>query len=162
MNKITHIAALVAGLLMGVGLSSMWPFGGHTDNMSKTTTQTVNVSEKQIKTDTITEKRVLPDGTRVETKVTSTTRNEQEKQKVKEKTEHKQGDDKATTSKWSLGLSFVPKDGDWMDMRSYTLSGVEIGRRIGSLPLWGSPALWGEVGYGLRDGQFTLGVRIEL
>lgn len=163
MNKITHIAALVTGLLIGAGLSSMWPFSQHTGNASKTSTQTVNVSEKQIKTDTITEKRVLPDGTKVQRSVTSTIRNERQNERIKEK--HKQiepmpptlGNPKnAPISRWVLGIKLVPKYGDWMDMRSYTLSGVDIGRRVGSLPLWG------EIGYSFHEGQFTLGIRYEM
>lgn len=158
MNKITHIAALVAGLLMGVGLSSMWPFSQHTGNVSKTATQTVNVSEKQIKTDTITEKRVLPDGTKVQRSVTSTTRNEQQNERIKENHKHIEPirPKNEPISKWVLGVKLVPKYGDWMDMRSYTLSGVDIGRRIGSLPLWG------EIGYSFQEGQFTLGIRYEM
>lgn len=158
MNKITHIAALVAGLLIGAGLSSMWPFSQHTGGVSKTTTQTVNVSEKQIKTDTITEKRVLPDGTKVQRSVTSTVRNEQQNERIKENRSKSEPirPQNEPISKWSLGLSFTPKDGDWMDMRSYTLSGVDIGRRVGSLPLWG------EIGYSFQEGQFTLGIRYEM
>ena len=152
MSKLTHIAAMLAGLLMGAGL--VWVLPSKEAVKASQTAEEVKKTEKSTiitrKTDTR-----QPDGNRVV--VTETVRNVNKNEQNERKTAVPVNN--MSAKRFSIGISFSPAALD--DMLQNTLreslrvQNVTLGRRIGD------SRLWGEVGYSPATHQFTLGVRAE-